>query len=145
MGVYTAELNRTGTTADIGSIEAPASSMRRVALMKAEFGIDAAPADATLVWQMIRLSAAATGTAVTPNPVNPADAAAVTLAKDVITAGGTEGVLLESLPLNQRATYTWVGYGDGELIIPATANAGIKLKNSASSSLGATATITVRE
>ncbi|HKZ83322.1 MAG TPA: hypothetical protein VJ793_06655, partial [Anaerolineae bacterium] len=96
MGVYTAELNRTGSTPDIGSIEAPASSMRRVALMKAEFGIDATPADATLVWQMIRLSAAATGTAVTPNPVNPADAAAVTLAKDVITAGGTEGVLLES-------------------------------------------------
>jgi len=145
MGVYTAELNRTGTTADIGAIEAPASSMRRIALMKAEFGIDATPADATLTWQLIRTSTANTGTSVTPQPVNPADAAAVALAKDVLTASGTEGVLLESVPLNQRATYTWVGYGDGELIIPATANAGLKLKNGASSSLGATATVTFRE
>ena len=145
MAVYTAELNRTGTTADIGAIEAPCSSMRRVAILKAEFGIDATPADATLVWVMIRTSTASTGSAVTPSPVNPADAACVTVAKDVLTASGTEGVILESIPLNQRATYTWVGYGEGELIIAATANAGIKLKNGASTSLGATATITFRE
>ena len=119
--------------------------MRRVAILKAEFGIDATPADATLTWVLIRISTTCTGAAVTPNPVNPADAACVTIAKDVLTASGTEGVILESIPLNQRATYTWVGYGDGELIIAATANAGIKLKNGASSSLTATATVTFRE
>jgi hypothetical protein len=145
MACYTSELNRTGTTADIGCVEAPAASMRRLAILKAEFAIDATPGDTTLTWVMIRTSTASTGTTVTPSPVNPADAACVGLTKDVITAPGTTGVILESVPLNQRATYTWVAYGEGELIIAATALAGILLRNSASSSLTATATITFRE
>ena len=145
MAAYTAELNRTGTTADVGSVEAPGASMRRIAIMKAEFAIDATPADLTLTWVFIRTSTTSTGTTVTPSPVNPADAACVALSKDVITSPGTTGVILSSIPLNQRATYTWVAYGEGELIIPATAAAGILFRNGASTSLTATATVTFRE
>ena len=144
MGMYASILNRTGTTPDIGAVEAPAASMRRIAITKTEFAVDATPADATLVWEFMRTATASSGTSVTPSPLNPADAAAVTLTNDVITASSSGGVILDSIPLNQRATYTWVGYGDGEMIIAATANAGIKVRNESSSSLTARATVTFR-
>lgn len=145
MGLYTAVLQRTGAQQNIGSVEAPAASMRRLAWTKVEFAIDTTPADATLTWQFVRTSTASSGAAVTPNPLNPADAACVAVATNVITTAGSTGVLLEAIALNQRATYTWTGYGEGELIVPATASNGIIVRNGASSALTATATVTFRE
>jgi hypothetical protein len=145
VALYTAVLQRTGTQQNIGSVEAPGASPRRLAWTKVEFAIDATPADATLTWQFVRTSTASSGTAVTPSPVNPADAACSAVATNVITASGSTGVLLDAIPLNQRATYTWTGYGEGELIIAATNNAGIIVRNGASSALTATATVSFRE
>jgi len=82
---------------------------------------------------------------VTPSPLNPADAACSAVANGIITTVGSTGVLLDAIPLNQRATYTWAGYGEGELIVPATASNGIVVRNSASSALTATASVTFRE
>lgn len=128
MARYGSELNKatTSTTVGVGSIEAPGTSMRRAAIYDLIFGSEATPADNAFLWEVNRSTAAATGTSVTPNPLDSADAACVTLTKENLTIQGTNtaGSVPLAIPLNQRATFRWVAAPGGELIVPATANAG---------------------
>lgn len=128
MGSYAVKMQKTtsSTTVAVGSIEAPAASMRRALITFASFGSGATPADGIFLFEIQRSTTAATGTAFTPVPLNPADAACVTLGKTNNTVQGTNtaSAIVLSLPLNQRATAEWYAPPGGELIIPATATNG---------------------
>lgn len=128
MAKYGSELTKatTSTTIGVGSVEAPASSPRRVAIYDLVFGSSAAAADNVFLWEVNRSTTAATGTSVTPNALDAADPASVTLTKQNNTVQGTNtaGAIPLVVPLNQRATFRWVAAPGGELIIPATASNG---------------------
>jgi hypothetical protein len=126
MGRYGAEMNKstTSTTIGVGSVEAPAAAMRRIFLYDLIFGSEATPADNVFLFEVNRSTTAATGTAVTPNALDPGDPiAAVTLVKENLTVQGTNtaGAVPLSTPLNQRASFRWVAAPGGELVVVATA------------------------
>lgn len=129
MANYGAELIKatSSLTVGVGSLECPGSGMRRFAIYDVSFGSDSAPADQVFRFELNRSSSAATGSAVTPAPLDVADPASVTLAKQNNTVQGTNtaGVIPLAVPLNQRATFRWVAAPGGEIIVPATANNGI--------------------
>lgn len=140
MGRYGAPTTKgtTSTTVGVSSIEAPGASMRRVSIYELIFGSEATPADNVFKARLTRSTTASTGTAVTPAPLDLADAAAVTLVKENLTAEGTTaGVELMEVPLNQRATFRWVAREGSELKIPATAAAGIIIQTPTSVNLQA--------
>lgn len=146
MANYAAKLQKTTTsiTIGVGSIEAPASSMRRVRIYFASFGSAAAVADNAFLFELNRSTTAATGTAVTPLTLDPADAACVTLAKTNNTVQGTNtaNAIPLSIPLNQRATCEWYAPPGCEIVIPATASNGISFNTPTTSGTN-DATITV--
>jgi hypothetical protein len=118
-----------GASFNIASIEAPGTSMRRFKLYEYAVGLTGTPSDAAWSLKVQRLTATATGTSKTPQPLDPADAASVTIAKDTLTGNGTltANAFLNTIGLNNRATYRWVARPDmGEIVVPATANNGIE-------------------
>lgn len=89
-------------------------------------GFGGTPADnaITLRWQ--RTSAAATMTAVVSEPLDTADAVSLATVGENVTVEGTlAGIPIFEQIINQRATYRWVAAPGGEIVIPATANAGV--------------------
>jgi hypothetical protein len=120
----------TSITVGVGSIECPASSMRRFKLCEAIVGSDAATlGTSNFRFELQRSTTAATGTAVTPEPLDPADAAAVTLLKSSLTVQGTNtsGKIPLTIPLNQQATFRWVANPGFEIVVPASASNGLHL------------------
>ena len=85
------------------------------------------PADNVLRWVVQRSTAAGTLTAITPAPLDSADAAAEATAGENHTVEPTYTTATELFDnaVNQRATYRWVAAPGGELIVPATASNGI--------------------
>jgi len=129
MANFGQEFNKatTSTTVGVGALCAAAASMRRAELYDFIFGSEATPADQVFLWEINRSTTVPTGTAVTPAPLDLADTLASTIqAFENLTVQGTNtaGVVPLSVPLNQRATFRWVAPPGGNLIIPATANAG---------------------
>lgn len=90
-------------------------------------GSDATPADVALQYVAQRFTISGTGTAVTPRPIDlDAPAALVTAEENhTIEPTYTADLLLWRIAANQRSTYRWVAAPDGELMIPAIADAGI--------------------
>lgn len=133
MAKYGAKVGKGAASITIGvaSIEAPATGMRRAKIYDLMFGSDATPADNALTWELQRCTGTtATGTAVTPNAMDPADALAVTVVKSALTANNsvlTAGAIPISISLNQRATFRWVAAPGGELMIPAVATNGFQI------------------
>ncbi len=85
-------------------------------------------------YQVRRVTGAATGSTLTPNPLDPADAATEFDSKNVVTADAASfaaGTLLDLAPLNNRATFRWVAAPGGELVWPATASNGLSIGLSA--------------
>ena len=104
-----------------------ASTVRPVAYY---FGVSCgvtAPADNAILWTAQRCTAIGTGTADTPQALDPGDPAS--LATVTIDHTGeptfTANATLFNLCLNQRATLQWFADAAGGLMAPATANAGI--------------------
>ena len=86
MARYSAQANRTASaTLALVALEAPATGMRRIKLYDFVIGCEAAPADNPYLYTIGRTTAAATGTAVTPSPIDLADAAAAALVKENMT------------------------------------------------------------
>ena len=85
------------------------------------------PADNAVFWALMRLTAAGTDTAVVPISLDPADVASRATAGENATAEATYTAASELLEfsMNQRSSYRWVASPGGELVIPATAAAGI--------------------
>ncbi len=131
MAKYHLDLTQAGGASfNIASIEAPGTSMRRFKLYEFNVGLTGTPSDAAWSLKIQRLTATATGTSKTPQPLDPADAAAVTVAKDTLSANGTltaNAFVGPTIGLNNRATFRWVARPDmGEVVVPATANNGIE-------------------
>lgn len=112
-----------------GALRAPGSSMRRLKIYEWDIGATAAPnaTDCNFTIDMVRTTANGTDTSFTPNPVDLADAACVaTFGQNAtIEPTVTANSQLWTFGMNQRASYRWIAKDGKELVIPATANAGI--------------------
>lgn len=131
MAKYAIDFQRTAsTTGSVGNVTADATRPRRIKLYDIMMGSEATPADAALLWTLQRCTTAGTGTGVTPQPLDPADAATEADAAEnhTIEPTYTAGAILLNVPLNQRATFRWVAAPGGELVCPATASNGFGLQ-----------------
>lgn len=146
MGRYSAELNRTASaTLGLGTIVADATTVRRMRFYDLALGSEAAPADNAFLWTVDRVSGTPAGSAVTAQPLDPADAAALADVLEALTGNGTVGVRLLSIPLNQRASFRWVAAPGSELGTPATAGNGIIIQTPTASTVAITGTVLFTE
>lgn len=132
MGKYANQVLKTTTslTVGVGSLEAPSSTPRRIALAELIVGSDAGTlGTSNFRFELQRSTTAATGTSVTPNPLDPADAACSAVMKSNLTVQGTNtaGQIPLTIPLSQQATFRWVANPGYEIIIPAVATNGLHL------------------
>lgn len=148
MGRYSIEMNRTAsTTLSVGSVTADATRPRRGKLYDLIVGSEASPADGVFLWQVQRCTAAGTSTGVTPQALDPADAATEMDAGEnhTIDATVTANAIPLSIALNQRATFRWVAAPGGEIVFPATASNGLAVRTPTSSAVAVTATVHIEE
>ena len=149
MANYAIEMNRTASTSlSVGNIIADATRPRRGKWYDIVFGSEGTPADNVYLWQVQRCTTAGTSTSVTPQAIDPADAATESDAGEnhTIDPTLTAGAILLSIPLNQRATFRWVAAPGSELVYPATASNGLALRTpTASGLLAVTATVQYQE
>lgn len=144
MAAYSVELNRTASaTLSVGTITADATRPRRGKIYDLTFGSEAGPGDFAFLWQIQRCTTAGTSTVVTPQPLDPADAATESDAGEnhTIDPTLTANAILMSEPLNQRATYRWQAVPGKELVYPATASNGLAVRTPTA---GALVAITAR-
>lgn len=144
MAAYAVEMNRTASaTLSVGNVVADATRPRRGKFYDLIMGSEAAPADNAFLWQVQRCTTAGTSTAVTPQPLDPADAATESDAGEnhTIDPTLTAGAILLAIAMNQRATFRWVASPGGELTYPATASNGLAIRTPTSSAVAVTATL----
>ena len=124
------------------SVTGAASNPRRTKVYDVMVGTLGTPADQSYEFDISRQTAAGTSTAVTPNPLDPADAAAISVCAANYTAEGTITAASDVwyIGMNQRASYRWVASPGSELLTPATSSAGLSLR--ARSVSGGTVTCT---
>lgn len=128
MAKYAVDFQRTAsTTGSAGTFVADATRPRRLKFYDIMFGSEATPADAALLWTVQRCTAAGTGTSVTPQPLDPADAATEADAAEnhTIEPTYTAGAIMLNIAVNQRATFRWVAGPGYEIVTPATASNGL--------------------
>lgn len=139
MAKYALTLQRTlSTSASLGVVGATATA-RRGKVYDYTLGSEATPADAAILFVLQRFTAAGTTTAVTPQPLDPADAASAAAGGQNATVEPTytANQILAKVALNQRATYRWVAAPGSELVYPATNASGIGIQTpTAPASLG---------
>lgn len=131
MGNYAADFQRTNdTTKTTGTISAPGSSPRRLSIYEIIIGSEGAVADNPFLWTIQRTTAAGTSTAVTPQALDPADAACVAVGGEnhTVEPTYTASAILMNIALNQRATFRFCAAPGGEIVTPASNNAGVGFK-----------------
>lgn len=106
------------------------ATVRRIKLYDINFGTNGTPADNYMEWDVSRQTAAGTISSITPNPLDPADAVALTTAAANATTEGTvtANSSLYYLGENQRASWRWVASPGSELVGPATSAAGFAMR-----------------
>lgn len=110
MAKYATQLNRTASaTASLGTFGADATRPRRGKLYDAILGSEAAPADNAFLYIFQRCTALGTSTAVTPQQLDPADAATEADAGENHTVEPTYTANSEliDIGLHIRALFTW--------------------------------------
>ena len=148
MAKYAVEMNRTAsTTASLGTIGADATRPRRGKFYDVILGSEATPADNPFRWIIQRCTALGTSTAVTPQGIDPGDAATESDAGEnhTVEPTYTSNAILLAIGLNQRATFRWVAAPGGELVYPATASNGLGVQTPTSSAVAITATVHYEE
>ena len=148
MARYAVDFQRTAsTTLSVGTITADATRPRRVKWYEVILGSEASAADNPFLYTLQRCTAAGTSTGVTPQPLDPADAATETDAGEnhTIEPTYTAGAILLNIALNQRATFRWVAAPYGELVTPATAANGIGVQTDVSSAVIVTTQVHMEE
>lgn len=148
MANYAVTLARTASTsASLGNWNAASSSPRRNKTYDLMVGSEASPADNAFLYLVQRITTAGTSTAVTPSPIDPADAASGMTAgqNDTIEPTYTAGLVMLRIPVNQRATFRWVAGQGAELVVPATASNGLGIQTPTSSAVAISATVHVAE
>lgn len=132
----------------IGVNASSGTAVRRGKLYDFLLGTDGTPADNAMRFDISRMTAAGTGTSATPNPLDPADAAALTVATVNYTAEPTVTAASSLFydGINQRASYRWVAAPGSELVWPATNLAGLAIRANSPAYTGtATATVMFQE
>lgn len=145
---FAVDLQRTAsTTASLGNITNPGSGQRRHRWFYLHLGCQGDAADNEFLYTIQRCTTAGTRTSVTPQPLDPADAAAVTTAGEnhTVEPTYTAGEILLNIALNQRATFQWYAPPGGELVVPATASNGIGVQSPTSTALVITGQIHFEE
>lgn len=121
------------------------ATVRRIKLYDLAIGTSGTPADNSTEWDIVRVTVEGTGTTVTPLPLDPADAAALTTSKanHTVEPTVTAASQLFYLGMNQRASYRWVAAPGSELVGPATSASGFALRVKSASGYTGTATGTI--
>lgn len=103
------------------------TTARRGKVYYIECGSDATPADNAAEYNLQRYTVDGTSTAVTPQALDPADAAALSEAGEAhsIEPTYTANAVMLAWMQNQRATYQWFAPPGGEITFPATADNGL--------------------
>lgn len=130
MAKYAIDGQDTNTAATtIISVSADATRPRRSKIYDVLIGSDATPADNAAEYNLQRISNPQTSTAITPQALDPADAATETDAGEAHTIEPTytSNAVMLNIMSNQRATVRWVSAPGGEIVIPATASNGLGL------------------
>lgn len=139
MARYAVTMTRTASAvASLGTITSSAT-VRRTKIYDLMFGSQAAPADNVFQYLITRCTAPGTNSAVTPAPLDPADAAALTVVGQLNTVeptGNTPQLL--AVELNQRATLRWVSAPGSEIVTPATASNGVGIQTPVSTPVAIT-------
>jgi len=119
-----------GSYKTVLDVFATSGALRRGKVFDVLIGTNGTPADNYLQWDISRMTADGTGTAVTPNPLDPADVAALAAAKNNYSAEPTitANSSLFNVGVNQRASYRWVAAPGSELLFPAVAGNGLALR-----------------
>jgi hypothetical protein len=121
------------TTTYVGALIGLASSTstpRRFKIYDVLIGTNGTPADNFVEWDISRITASSTSTVLAAQPLDPANAAALTVATVNSSTFGTitTGSNVFYVGINQRASYRWVAAPGGELVAPATSSAGFQLR-----------------
>lgn len=106
------------------SLTAQTTGLRRAFISEWDIGLDGAPnsTDCAIDWDLSAITALGTGTAVTPNPNDQADAAATTVAtvNDTAEPTYTSASSRWAIGANQRASYRWIAQNaDDRIVVPA--------------------------
>jgi hypothetical protein len=122
----------------LGLSVSSAVALRRPRIFDIIFGVEGTPSDQAIVWDASRTTTVGTGSAATPNPLDPSDPAALTVVTANLTVEPTVTANTSLVPaaVNQRATIRWVPTPGKELVIPATNLAGIALRAKSSGYTG---------
>lgn len=118
--------NAAASTTIVGLISA---TTIRPKLYELIFGSAATPADQAFNLKLGRFTAAGTSTAVTPNPLDPGDPAALATAGENHTVEPTYTAAQDmmAVSINQQATFRWVVPPEDGIVMPATASNGLGL------------------
>lgn len=119
----------TATTTILG-VDAGATP-RRIKVYYVECGSDATPADNAAEYNLQRYTVDGTSTGVTPQALDPGDAAALSEAGEAhsIEPTYTAGAIMLAWMQNQRATFQWFAPPGGEIVGPATADNGVGVQS----------------
>ena len=106
------------------------TALRRFKIYDVLIGTNGTPADNFIEWDISRITAASTTTVLAAQPLDSADAAAVTNATVNSSTFGTitSGSNVFYVGVNQRASYRWVAAPGSELVAPATSSNGFQLR-----------------
>ena len=141
-------LKRTAsTTGSLGSISADATRPRRIEWYDLIIGSEGTVGDNPFLYVLQRFTAAGTSTPVTLQNLDPADAATEADAgqNHTVEPTYTANLILQEIPLNQRATFRWLAAEGGRLVSPATASNGIGIATPTGAAVLITATAYVNE
>lgn len=131
MAAYAVGFTKTGADSVQQVVEVLSSAtVRRIKWFSFGIACTAASNDGVHSYIVRRVTASATGTAVTPRPLDPADAAALSTSEHLITADHGSFATGEELyrePLNGRASWQWNANPGRELVTPATSASGASL------------------
>lgn len=148
MANYAVQVNRTASaTASLGTIGADATRPRRGELYDLILGSEAAAADNPFLYLVQRCTALGTSSAVTPQPLDPADAATEADAGEnhTVEPTYTANAVMLAIPLNQRATFRWVADEYRRIVYPATAASGLGIQTPTMTAVAITATLHFNE
>lgn len=129
MARYSAVMNDTLVAAtSIGVLTASATVPRRTLVDFFSMGMEATPADGAYLVELNRVTTAGTSSAVTPKLL---DMANVVAATDVVGENATvepattAGEVMLAIAQHQRSSCLWYAPPGGEIVLPATASAGL--------------------
>lgn len=116
--------NLSTTFKTLSAVWSVTSGLSRGRAVAVQVGADGAPnaTDCQIVYAIQRMTADGTGTAATPSPLDPGDAATRKSAKVNYTAEGTYSTIIWSRSLNQRASMQWAAQDNDAMLMWAATN-----------------------